>query len=294
VKIVESKSLQSSDGTSKLLLETVDGNFLETITLPGASKFKVCISSQLGCGFSCLHCKTGTVGLVRNLSIDEMVEQAMVGFIGANSQLVKEVLFFGAGEPFLNFANVVGAVRQLVELIDGLDSYGQIQISTSGVRGKILEFSRLDIDPVLAVSLHTAIAEKRERLIPQSAKYSVAQLRNDLLRYSERQKRIIIIQYTLIHAFNDTEKDIEELGSFLKDIPAVVHVRPFNPYEGGLFEQPSGKECRDFVNVLIESGINAKMKPSRGRDIGAACGHLVGTLTARRRGSSAGSWLPQS
>lgn len=276
---------KSEDGSVKIGLKTKDSNILESICLPREKKVKVCISSQIGCGFSCLHCKTGTVGFVRNLTPQEMFEQASKGLAFANVGSRPEIIYFGAGEPFLNFKNVIESMRLIKNKLPGFDSYQQLQASTSGVKGKILDFANLDIRPQLAISLHSAISSKREFLIPQSKGLPLTELRKELEYYLTKQDQRVIIHYSLIKDFNDDSISLKYLVDYLKGLNVIVYVIPFNPYQGGMFSRPNLEKGSDFVEEIKHKGIAADFRPSRGRDVGAACGQLTCDLRQKIKGS---------
>ena len=278
-------STYSDDGSARLGFETMDKNMIEAIYIPREGKVKICISSQVGCGFACLHCKTGTVGFLRNLSSEEMFEQARIGLDHAPKGSRPEVIYFGAGEPFLNYDNTISSMEKIYDRLHGFDSYQQIQVSTSGVKSRIIDFANLSITPQLAVSLHSAIKETRRSLIPQSKSFCLSDLKNELRYYADRVGQRIIIHYTLISDFNDDTESIDALTEYLKDLHCIVHVLPFNPYENSIFSRPVDEKGIFFVSELTKNGVSAEYRPSRGRDIGAACGQLVCGLPSKKKRS---------
>lgn len=277
---------KSVDGSFKIGLQTKDYDFLETICMPRKKKTKVCISSQIGCGFACLHCRTGTVGLKRNLTSKEMVMQATIGLSYGIPESTPEIIYFGAGEPFLNFENVVESMYSLFDSVELIENYSQLQVSTSGVKGKILEYGKLKINPRLAVSIHSAIQKKREYLIPQSKNYGLTQLHGELMLYFQEKSQRIIVHYTLISGFNTDRESADSLFEYLKEFNCVVYLIPYNEYEGGIFLRPSLRESKDFLDRLLNKGVKAELRPSRGVDVGGACGQLVCNLEAKKRGSN--------
>ncbi len=254
----------------------------ESIRTNKRSCFKRCI----GCGYACLHCKTGTVGLKRNLTSEEMVIQAQTGLSYGKKGSRPEVIYFGSGEPFLNFENVIKSMHEIHERIEGIDNYNQLQVSTSGVPGKIIQFAQLNINPTLAISIHTANQEKRAYLIPQSVNYGLDKLYREVMYYQDKVGQQIIIHYTLIKGFNTDDESIEALHHYIKDFNCKVFVIPFNEYSRSLFQEPDQNEALNFINRLTELGHNAELRPSRGRDIAAACGQLVCKLEMKERGSN--------
>lgn len=269
------KEHKSSDGSIKFCFQTKDEQMLEAVYMPGDKKCKICISSQLGCPFNCRHCATGKISFKRNLSAEEIFEQVNLILNRVESNLKPEILYYGIGEPFLNFDSVLESINLIKKTIPSINNYNQFYIATSGIPGMIEQFSNLNLDINLVISLHVANQHKRGHLIPQSKKYPINQLKADLVNYQKKTNKRIILHYCLINDFNDDEKSIENLKHFIADIEYELHVIPFNNFKEADFESPNKLEIENFVKKLEDNKINVFYRPSRGKDILAACGQLL-------------------
>ena len=229
----------------------------------------MCISTQIGCTFNCKHCATAKIKFERNLTKEEIMEQIKMALDEAAYSKI-DIMFYGMGEPLLNYQNVFDAADEIKKLYK--DKTLNFFVSTSGVKDgieKIPDYFNLSI------SLHVAIEEKREELIPQSRVYSLKPLKEDLVKYQKNNNKPITLHYCLIKNFNMDDEAKDALEEFCKDINEEVHVIPFNEFPASSFVRPSDEEAAKFVEDLCSRGINAKLKISRSRDIGGACGQLA-------------------
>lgn len=273
LKIV--KKLESSDGSKKFCLKTHDGMVLEAVYMPGDNKCKICISSQIGCQFACKHCATALIPFERNLTAEEIFEQTYLILREVKNYLNPEILYYGIGEPLLNFEAVLNSIELIKQNINQIKDYNQFYIATSGVPEMIKKLSNEDIGVNLTISLHIADQNKREYLIPQSKKITLDELRKDLIDYQKKKKRKIIFHYCLIKDFNDDKESINKLENFISIFQYELHIIPFNTFKAANFESPNDKEIEIFIKKLENKKLNVFYRPSRGKDILAACGQLL-------------------
>lgn len=269
------KKHESSDGSKKFCFQTQDDIGIEAVYMPSDKKYKICVSSQAGCPFICKHCATGLTPFKRNLTAEEIFEQINLILTEVKSDLLPEILYYGIGEPFLNLEAVLKSIELLKNNISSIKNYNQFYIATSGIHGMIKKFSDLNLNINLTTSLHVADQNKREYLIPQSKKYPLFELKKDLINYQEKTKNDIILHYCLIKNFNDDQESIKKLENFTSGLKYELHVIPFNNFKEAVFESPGIKIIKNFVKELENRKINVFYRPSRGKDILAACGQLL-------------------
>jgi len=271
----------SADGTRKYLLAFADGVRVETVGLPevdadadGASRLTVCLSAQAGCTLGCVFCATGRGGFVRDLLPGEIAEQVRV--VGADfGQRVTNVVVMGQGEPFLNYDAVLAGLR-LINSPAGLGIGGRhITVSTAGILRGIERFASEPEQFVLAVSLHSAIQETRDRLMPGLRGQNLVRLQAALERYVAVSGRRPSLEYTLIAGVNDTPKEAAALVAFARRLRAHVNMLSLNV--GGSGEELAGSDenvARRFAARVRQGGVEVSMRVRRGVDIDAACGQL--------------------
>ncbi|MYE24020.1 MAG: 23S rRNA (adenine(2503)-C(2))-methyltransferase RlmN [Gammaproteobacteria bacterium] len=279
----------AADGTRKWSVAVGDGSEqVEAVLIPEAGRATLCISSQVGCILDCAFCATGKQGFNGNLSRAEIVGQAWA----AARQLASEgsgrgitnIVFMGMGEPLYNFDAVVDAASVFADDLGFGISRRRVTISTAGVVPRIRELaSRSEVS--LAVSLHAAEDELRSELVPLNRKYPIAELlaacRHWLGQLGDR--RSVTIEYTLMEGVNDALADAVKLAGLLGDLRCKVNLIPFNPFPGSGFKRPSMQGVRAFQTHLLNAGIPAMLRTTRGDDITAACGQLVGLVRDRTR-----------
>jgi 23S rRNA (adenine2503-C2)-methyltransferase len=279
---------QSSDGTRKWLLRLDDGNAIETVLIPEERRTTLCVSSQVGCALNCSFCATATQGFSRNLSVEEIVGQVWL----AHHTLRKEdpdgpgitnVVLMGMGEPLLNFDNVVEAMNIMRDdMAFGL-ARRRVTLSTSGlVPG--MDRLREVCDVSLAVSLHAPDDELRNQLVPVNRKYPIAELLGACRRYvAARPRARVTFEYTLMAGVNDSPEQARALARVLEGVPAKINLIPFNPYPGAIHRRPSLADMQSFADILHRAGYITTLRRTRGDDIDAACGQLVGRVQDRTR-----------
>ena len=279
----------SSDGTRKWAIRVDGGGLVETVLIPAGNRATLCVSSQVGCSLDCSFCSTGKQGFQRDLSAAEIIGQVWVAiksydaFQSGNERTVTNVVMMGMGEPLLNFDNVVSAMELMMEdLAYGL-SKRRVTLSTSGVvpaLDRLAEVSEVS----LAVSLHAPNDELRNELVPINRKYPIEILLESCRNYMAAQKdksRVVTVEYTLIAGVNDHPEQARELANLLRDFPCKINLIPFNPFSLSDYRRPSGNAVSRFWQVLVDAGYIVTIRTTRGDDISAACGQLVGDVVDR-------------
>jgi len=267
----------SRDGTRKYLMRLPDGDAVEAVLIPEGPRRTACLSSQIGCGIGCRFCATALMGLVRNLAPGEIVGQ-LAAIQQESGQRVTNVVMMGMGEPLANYANVMRALRLLNDPLGFAIGARRLTISTVGIVPRIRDLAREDLQVGLAVSLHAADNETRDRLVPINRRYPIEELLAACREYAERTHRRVTFEYVLLKGVNDGSGDARRLAGLLKGLLCHVNLIPFNPVPETGFERPEPAAVKRFLEELRSRGIPATVRRSRGSDIDAACGQL------RRRG----------
>ncbi|HJR10612.1 MAG TPA: 23S rRNA (adenine(2503)-C(2))-methyltransferase RlmN [Rhodanobacteraceae bacterium] len=278
----------SSDGTRKWLLGMDAGNAVETVYIPEPTRGTLCVSSQIGCGLNCRFCSTGTQGFNRNLATSEIIGQVwhaakQLGNVTHQQRRITNVVMMGMGEPLLNFDNVVKAMSLMRDDLGfGLASK-RVTLSTAGVVPMIDKLGEV-ADVSLAVSLHAPNDELRTQLVPLNKRWGIDELLDACARYAARKPRATItFEYTLMKGINDMPVLAKQLVKLMRRLPAKVNLIPFNPFPGTQYERSDETVIRDFQTVLLNAGVQAMVRRTRGEDIDAACGQLKGKVADRTR-----------
>lgn len=280
---------QGADGTRKGLLRAADGALLEAVLIPEEERTTLCVSTQVGCPLACSFCATGALGFTRNLRAAEIVDQvALMRSLLPPERPLTNVVFMGMGEPLLNLAAVLEAVRLLVDPKAFGFAPRRVTVSTAGVVPKLAELLRAA--PVnLAVSLHATTDAVRDELVPLNRRFPLGVLLGALRELPElSRRRPVFFEYTLIEGVNDSEADAARLVSLLAGIPAKVNVIPLNPHPDAPYRPPGPEAVDRFMAVLARARLTTTLRRSRGGDIAAACGQLA------LRGARAGEAGPQA
>ena len=283
----------SEDGTRKWVIRVEGGGLVETVLIPSNGRATLCVSSQVGCSLDCSFCSTGKQGFQRDLSAAEIIGQVWLAidsydaFQSGNGRVVTNVVMMGMGEPLLNFDNVVSAMDLMLEdLAYGL-SKRRVTLSTSGVVPALDRLATVS-EVSLAVSLHAPNDALRDQLVPINRKYPIAQLLESCRNYMAAQtdaKRVATVEYTLIAGVNDSPELARELVVLLRDLPCKINLIPFNSFAQSDYQRPSGNAVSRFWQVLVDAGYIVTVRTTRGDDIDAACGQLVGQVVDRTRRS---------
>jgi 23S rRNA (adenine2503-C2)-methyltransferase len=284
----------SSDGTRKWLLDVGRGDAIETVFIPEDDRGTLCVSSQAGCAVNCVFCSTGKQGFSRNLTTAEIVGQlwwaehtlrrdAVPAVSGEGERIISNVVMMGMGEPLQNYEAVLPALRLMLDD----DAYGlsrrRVTLSTSGMVPQIDRLAQ-DCPVALAVSLHAPNDALRDQLVPLNRKYPL----RDLLAACQRYLRVaprdfITFEYVMLDGINDSDAQARELVALVRDVPCKFNLIPFNPFPGADVRGSAPARIRAFAQTLIDAGIVATTRKTRGDDIDAACGQLAGEVRDRTR-----------
>ncbi len=268
---------QSADGkTTKYLLGFADGAAVETVLMRQAYGNSVCVSTQVGCAMGCLFCASTLGGIVRDLTGGEILAQVLYiqQQLAKEGQKVSSVVLMGAGEPLLNYENVLRFIRLCHEKYVLNLSYRSFTLSTSGIVPGIDRLCDENLPVTLAISLHAPENTLRSKLMPINNKYSLAEVMRAAERYASASGRRVTYEYTLIDNVNDSNEQATQLGLLLKGKLANVNLIPVNAVpERGLL-RPSKERVSRFEKTLLNMGINVTVRREMGADIQAACGQL--------------------
>lgn len=271
----------SSDGTRKLGLRMYDGSVVETVLIPmGEGQFSQCLSSQVGCALGCKFCYTATLGLFRNLTPGEIVDQIIVG----RAQLpegarLTHLVFMGMGEPMHNLDGVLASFEHICDPAGLAFSQRRITVSTSGLVPGIERLGR-SASVNLALSLNATTDEVRDRIMPINKRWPIARLLEALRNYPLAARRKITVEYVLLGGVNDTEEDARRLGHLLRGMQVRINLIPWNPFTGPGFERPAPGVVERFHEILDRQGFTVTVRVTKGLDIDAACGQLGERPTA--------------
>ncbi len=274
----------SDDGTRKWLLQTNCGNRIETVFIPEDHRGTVCLSSQIGCALDCTFCATARQGFNRNLSVAEIIGQLrMASAALGDHQRISNVVLMGMGEPLLNFGNVVSAMNLMLDDAAYGLSKRRVTLSTSGVVPAIYRL-RDTIDVALAVSLHAPDDELRNQLVPINRKYPLKDLIQACRGYAAGVKhRKITFEYVMLDGINDSPGHARALSRLLSQVPCKINLIPFNSFAGSGYRCSGSDVIGSFQEILMSSGYITTVRKTRGNDIDAACGQLVGQVQDRTR-----------
>jgi len=296
---------RSADGSCKWIVQVESGSSVEMVFIPESGRGTLCVSSQAGCSLDCSFCATGKQGFNSNLTSSEIIGQLwwanmkLAGFgvkavverdedgrVSQTPRPVSNIVMMGMGEPLLNFDNVMDALSLMMED----QAYGlskrRVTISTSGVVPAIDRLKDFT-DASLAVSLHAPNDELRSQIVPLNKKYPISELLRSVTGYMSTlgERRVPVIEYTLIAGVNDHRQHARELAELLKDFPCKINLIPFNPFALSDYRRPSASAISNFRQILHEAGYTVTVRTTRADDIGAACGQLVGAVNDNTRRS---------
>lgn len=264
---------ESNDGTKKLLIGFADGESVETVLIPATGRFTQCISTQVGCAMGCAFCASGANGVVRSLGADEIVAQYMAG---RKFGEITNIVVMGMGEPFANYDETMRALK-LINAGKGPNLGARhITISTCGVVPGFELLAAEGIQFELSVSLHAPNDELRSQLMPVNRRWPIDELLAACAKYTEKTKRVITFEYTVIRGVNDSRACAEELARQVKRVPmAKVNLIPLSPVgHRPDFRTPDDRTMLMFLDVLMKARVQTMLRRSRGKDADAACGQL--------------------
>jgi 23S rRNA (adenine2503-C2)-methyltransferase len=273
--------LGSEDTTRKFLFRLTDGNLIESVLIPASpalygarsDRRTICVSTQVGCAYGCKFCASGLDGFSRNLDSSEIVQQ-LLAVEKTSGERIDNVVFMGMGEPLANFENVVRAIR-IINAPWGLEIGARhITVSTSGLAPQIRKLADEPLQSRLAISLHGATDEVRDKIMPVNRKYDLTTLLAACDYYASRKNQRIYFEYILIAGVNDHEEQAHLLAGHAHRLGARVNLIPYNKVEGLDWSRPSREKQERFLSILREHAIVATLRREKGHDIEAACGQL--------------------
>lgn len=278
----------SGDGTRKWLLRIDAQNSIETVYIPEPDRGTLCISSQAGCPLACSFCSTGKQGFGRNLGVGEIIGQLwlankQLGHFTDRRRVITNVVLMGMGEPLLNFDNVVSAIDLMVDDFGFNLARKRVTLSTAGVVPGIDRLAAVH-NICLAVSLHAANDALRDELVPINRTYPIRELMAACKRYvAATGNNPITFEYVMLQGINDSPADARQLAGILRGIPAKINLIPFNPFPGSGYTRSPRVTIDAFRDILTGAGIITITRKTRGEDINAACGQLVGQIRSRKQ-----------
>jgi 23S rRNA (adenine2503-C2)-methyltransferase len=276
---------RSSDGSRKWLFQLADGNRIETVYIPEEDRATLCVSSQVGCSLNCSFCSTARQGFNRNLSTAEIIGQLWMAsrlLDQDGARAVSNVVFMGMGEPLLNFDNVMDAVSLMQDDFAFALSKRRVTLSTAGVVPALRRLAEVT-DISLALSLHAADDELRERLVPLNRKYPIAEVLQACRDYLGDGRRRVTVEYVMLDGVNDSDAQARALARLLRGLPCKINLIPFNPFPAAHYRRSGAVRIERFRDILHGSGIVTITRKTRGDDIDAACGQLAGDFSDRTR-----------
>jgi len=269
---------RSKDGTIKNGVKLHDGLVVESVLIPTGTRTTACVSSQVGCSLDCSFCATARLKRMRNLNPDEIYDQVVA--IDRESRLyhnrpLSNIVFMGMGEPLMNYKNVLAAIEKITSQ-EGLGmSPKRIVVSTSGVPKMIKKMADDNVKFNLAVSLHSAIQETREKIMPFAKSFTLTDLKESLEYWYEKTAKQITYEYVVWNGINDQKQDVAALIKFCSYVPCKVNIIEYNPIDDGMFQQADNKALDLYISMLEKARIPVTVRRSRGKDIDAACGQLA-------------------
>ena len=275
----------SRDGTRKWLMRIDEKNCVETVFIPETDRGTLCVSSQVGCPLDCSFCSTGKQGFNRNLSVAEIIGQVWLanktlGYFNQRKRIITNIVLMGMGEPLLNFDNVVQAMELMTDDLGFGLAKKRVTLSTAGVVPRIDDLAA-KIDVSLAVSLHAPNNELRNELVPINRRYPIKELLGACHRYHQTVGEHITFEYVMLTGVNDSDEQAHQLATLLKGFPAKINLIPFNPFPESGYTRSSLENINRFRDILINAGLITITRKTRGDDIDAACGQLVGQVLPR-------------
>lgn len=271
----------SSDSTQKFLFELRDGSFIESVLIPASpalygsasDRKTICVSTQVGCAYGCKFCASGLEGWTRNLGPEEIVEQ-VIQVESLSDEKIDNVVFMGMGEPLANYQNLIRAIG----IINASWGHGigarHITVSTSGLVPRIRDLADQPLQLRLAISLHGATDDVRQRIMPINRKYNLHALMEACAYYRTRKRQRVTFEYILIDLVNDQTDQAHELAQLAARLEAKVNLIPYNTVAGLSWKRPSRNRQHAFLHTLRDHGVAATIRREKGHDINAACGQL--------------------
>ena len=278
IKIAE--TIHADDGTTRIIYELLDGARIETVHMPRDVKnprVTLCISSQVGCAMNCAFCATATLGLRRNLTAAEIVQQVVIAVdtFGPHKCHAVNIVFMGMGEALMNVENVLRAIDILANEHGMHIPPVRMTLSTSGVLSELPRLRDAANRPNLAVSINATTDEVRSQIMPVNRRFPLAEIRRALAEWPYRSHEKVLLEYVLLQGVNDSAEDARRLGEFAQGLPHNINIIPYNETPRDRFHAPTPETVQAFVQILQEMGCLATIRVARGVQVGGACGQLL-------------------
>ncbi len=278
MRIAETRS--ADDGTTRIIYELKDGARVETIHMPRdvkSPRVTLCLSSQVGCAMNCAFCATATLGLRRNLTAGEIVQQVIwaIKNYGPERSHSVNLVFMGMGEALMNLDNVLRAI-EVLSCECGLNiAPVRMTLSTSGVLSELPRLKNAKVRPNLAISINATTDEVRAKLMPITKRFGLAQIHEALVDWPYRSHEKVLLEYVLLRDVNDSDDDARRLAEFAKDLPHNINVIPYNPTPRLVFQAPTNERIQAFIKIMQDAGCLVTLREARGVNVGGACGQLL-------------------
>ena len=268
---------QATDGTRKFLFELTDGNRIESVLIPEKSRITLCLSTQVGCALGCRFCLTGKTGFKRDLTVSEIVNQILAARENLpHGTSITNIVLMGMGEPLANYTNTMKAIGLMINPDAFKFSSRRVTLSTAGLLPGLERMAREGAAFRLAVSLNASDDETRSRLMPVNRLYPLREILRLCRNFPLRPRTRITFEYVLVENVNDSPQSARNLLKILRGIPSKINLIPLNEAPGIPFRRPSQERVREFQEILMEGGLTAIVRTSKGAEISAACGQLRG------------------
>ncbi len=272
------KFVSKKDNTIKYVFKTNDGKLIESVFIPSPKRTTVCISTQVGCAYCCVFCASGANGLVRNLRVDEIVSQVLFIKQDNPSRPITNIVVMGMGEPLANYDNTIKSLQ----IFNNSDCFAigarKITLSTCGLPDQIMALAEQPMQIELSISLHAAVDDLRNKLMPVNKKHPLSELMKTAKKYAKAANRIVTFEYIMIGEVNDSKEDAQNLSKLLGGFQTKVNLIPFNPVQASEYVSVKKEAFDAFCNILEQNRINYTVRRSRGSDIQGACGQLRAAL----------------
>lgn len=272
---------KSSDGTIKMSFRLFDGHIIEGVLIPSGTRMTACISSQVGCNLACKFCATGMIRYIRNLFFDEIFDQVAIlseTALETYGHPLSHIVYMGMGEPLLNYHQVMKSVDKITSPESMGMSPQRITVSTVGIAPMIRQLGNDQARFHLALSLHSAINEKRNKIIPYNLRNSLDDLVDAVKDFHSRTKTRITLEYIMLKEFNDTMEDARALAAFCRNFPVKINLIQYNPVENSPYRDSGRERTQAFKAFLESKNLVVNIRRSRGKDIDAACGQLANKI----------------
>ncbi len=266
----------SKDGTIKYVFELKDKQRIEAVLMAHRDHYTVCVSSQVGCAMGCDFCMTAQMGLVRNLTPGEIIDQILEIWKDVpENEGIRNVVFMGMGEPFHNYQNLINTLKIMLADVGFNFSSRRITVSTSGLVPQIVQFGQEDVRANLAISLNGVNDTIRTQLMPINKTYNLQKLIASCQNYPLESRKRITFEYILIKELTDALEDAKQLIKILHGLKFKINLIPYNESPGSKYKSPSSDQIQIFQRYLLDHGATATLRISRGKDIQGACGQLI-------------------